>query len=343
MQFKAGDTLESNTHNEVSAKMRGQLHKTCSVDFMRIAAVVKRIRLVILFWLAILLLRKVHHGQGQKNKSFRNYSNNEEGKAFWLLFLAGIKIMYCDDVNYDIYHSITFNRFVSRTWCVDGELRASRRQAIKRSINRYQLSTEINRYQLSTGQISTISPSSATRQCASTMNSSTKPTLSIDVVSAVGPQIFSFLPLGSILNGFSSPLLVCKSFYDNIHLALAEFETLDFSQCAHLRKITDSHLISLIKNIVKISERTRPDDQGSEISRLIRSLTDSDSTCSRLRVKYLGLSRCRYIEGEGVLYCLSEMRGIERISLSMCESFDPEGVGFGLPNILSPKYVEYID
>ena len=175
------------------------------------------------------------------------------------------------------------------------------------------------------------------------MNSSTKPNLSIDVVSAVGPQIFSFLPLGSILNGFSSPLLVCKSFYDNIHLALAEFETLDFSQCAHLRKITDSHLISLIKNIVKISERTRPDDQGSEISRLIRSLTDSDSTCSRLRVKYLGLSRCRYIEGEGVLYCLSEMRGIERISLSMCASFDPEGVGFGLPNILSPKYVEYID
>lgn len=178
------------------------------------------------------------------------------------------------------------------------------------------------------------------------MNSSTDEgdtsNLSIDVVSAVGPQIFSFLPLGSILNGFSSPLLVCKSFYDSIHLALADCETLDFSQCDHLRKITDSHLIILIKNIVKISELRRPDVQGSEISRLIRHLTDPDSMC-RLRVKYLGLSRCRFIEGNGVLYCLSEMRSIERISLSMCTKFDPEGVGFGMLDRMPPKYVKYAD
>ncbi len=71
------------------------------------------------------------------------------------------------------------------------------------------------------------------------------------VMSAVGPQIFSFLPLGSLLNGLRSPALVSKSFNDSIYTSIGDREVLDVSQCAHLRKITDDSLSTLVLTVLE--------------------------------------------------------------------------------------------
>jgi hypothetical protein len=81
-----------------------------------------------------------------------------------------------------------------------------------------------------------------------TADAQTTPNLASTVFSAVGSRIFSFLPLGSLLNGYSSPLLVCKSFYENFYLEMVDREILDFSQCSHLRRITDEVLQNCLKD-----------------------------------------------------------------------------------------------
>ena len=59
-----------------------------------------------------------------------------------------------------------------------------------------------------------------------------------DIIAAVGPTVFSYLPIGSVINGYASPLLVNKIFHGAIleHLRAAD---LCFSSAPHLRKIND--------------------------------------------------------------------------------------------------------
>ena len=116
-----------------------------------------------------------------------------------------------------------------------------------------------------------------------------------DIAAAVGPTIFSFLPLGSLLNGLSSPFLVNKIFRDKIFEHLKEAVCISFSPYPHLRKIKDDQLICLVRNIL------------------------GESTC--LKTKYLDLSKCRNLKGDGIIFCLKSMPNIERISLSSAIRF----------------------
>ena len=130
------------------------------------------------------------------------------------------------------------------------------------------------------------------------------------VISAVGPQLLSFLPLGTLLNGYASPLLICKSFRESTHLAIGAFEILDFSQCSHLRKIDDRHLIALINDILIAIESHRM-YHGAEI------LLQLDA------VRQLDLSRCRKIHGKAIKHCMRFMPNVQRISVASCSKFDP--------------------
>ncbi len=116
-----------------------------------------------------------------------------------------------------------------------------------------------------------------------------------DITAAVGPTIFSFLPLGSLLNGLSSPLLVNKIFRAAIFEHLKEAACISFSPYPHLRKIKDDQLICLVRNIL------------------------GESTC--LKTKYLDLSKCRNLKGDGIIFCLKSMPNIERICLSSAMRF----------------------
>ena len=131
------------------------------------------------------------------------------------------------------------------------------------------------------------------------------------VVSAVGGQIFSYLSLGSLLNGFKSPLLVSKTFRFNIFLSLCDWEILDFSQCPHLRKITDYNLQHLIQNIIWRAEIGQPVYQRDRIH-----------TDTYMKVKNLDFSRCRVIEGNGIRYAIHFMPALHRISLASCSKLD---------------------
>ena len=133
-------------------------------------------------------------------------------------------------------------------------------------------------------------------------------------MAAVGPQLLDFLPLGSILNGFNSPFLISKSFRDDVYVHLSGRKIFDFSQCAHLRKITDEDLIGLMRNVVRTSLMRNPD----------RTLL--------LKLEQLDLSRCRKIQGLAVHQCLRFMPNLQRISLASCSKFDPELAGFGRTN-----------
>jgi len=111
-----------------------------------------------------------------------------------------------------------------------------------------------------------------------------------DITAAVGPIIFSYLPIGSLLNGYSSPLLVNKIFRCAILEYLREAECFSFSQCPHLRKINDEQLICLVQRIL--------------------------GKFTYLKTEQLDLSRCRKLKGDGVIFCLKSMPNIERLCLS---------------------------
>ena len=116
-----------------------------------------------------------------------------------------------------------------------------------------------------------------------------------DIIAAVGPTVFSYLPIGSVINGFVSPLLVNKIFHGAIleHLRAAD---LCFSSAPHLRKINDEQLICLVRTIL--------------------------GKFNSMKTKRLDLSRCRKLKGDGVIYCLKNMPNLESISLSSAARFD---------------------
>ena len=150
------------------------------------------------------------------------------------------------------------------------------------------------------------------------MSSSITATDLTDIVAAVGPTIFSYLPVGSLLNGLSSPLLVNKIFCGAILEYLQEAACLSFSQCPHLRKINDDQLICLMQSMI------------------------GDSTC--LKTKQLDLSKCRNLKGEGVIFCLRSMPNIERLSLSSATRFHITANNFNDPSVMAAmKHLKHVD
>ena len=147
----------------------------------------------------------------------------------------------------------------------------------------------------------------------------------ISIMAAVGPQVLDFLPLGSILNGNNSPLLISKSFRDDVYFHLSERIIFDFSQCAHLRKITDEVLIALVRNIIRISRRILRHFDGRIL----------------LKAEHLDLSRCRKIRGEAVRHCFLFVRKLQRISLASCSKFDPELAEFNA--IYQIEHLRHLD
>lgn len=127
------------------------------------------------------------------------------------------------------------------------------------------------------------------------MSSATTSVDLTDITAAVGPTIFSYLPLGSLLNGLSSPLLVNKIFRGAILEYLQEATCISFSQCPHLRKINDAQLICLVENMLG--------ESGS------------------LKTKRLDLSKCRNLKGDGIMFCLKSMPNIEWLSVSKATRF----------------------
>jgi hypothetical protein len=116
-----------------------------------------------------------------------------------------------------------------------------------------------------------------------------------DIIAAVGPTVFSYLPIGSVINGYASPLLVNKIFRGAI-LEYLRAADLCFSCAHHLRKINDEQLICLVQTILGKS--------------------------NYMKTKRLDLSRCRKLKGDGVIYCLKNMPNLESISLSSAARFD---------------------
>lgn len=116
-----------------------------------------------------------------------------------------------------------------------------------------------------------------------------------DIIAAVGPTVFSYLPLGSLINGNASPLLVNKIFHGAI-LEYLRAADLCFSCAPHLRKINDEQLICLVQTIL--------------------------GKFNYMKTKRLDLSRCRKLKGDGVIYCLKNMPNLESISLSSAARFD---------------------
>lgn len=116
-----------------------------------------------------------------------------------------------------------------------------------------------------------------------------------DIIAAVGPTVFSYLPIGSLINGYTSPLLVNKIFRGAI-LEYLRAADLCFSCAHHLRKINDEQLICLVQTIL------------------------GKFNC--MKTKRLDLSRCRKLKGDAVIYCLKIMPNLESISLSSAARFD---------------------
>lgn len=77
------------------------------------------------------------------------------------------------------------------------------------------------------------------------------------VMAAVGYHVFSYLPLGSIINGHRSPILTNTVFHDAAFVCLGQTESLSLS-CPHLRKIDDETLIRLVRNVIELSEAHHP-------------------------------------------------------------------------------------
>lgn len=127
-----------------------------------------------------------------------------------------------------------------------------------------------------------------------------------DVISSVGQHVFSYLPLGSILNGFNSLALVNTAFRHAVIECLGQAEELCFSRCSHLRRIDDEGLAGLVKVIAGgISARRAVADRDRE--RASRPM---------LRLKRLDLSRCRTLRGHGVYSILGHAIDLESVVLS---------------------------
>ena len=153
-----------------------------------------------------------------------------------------------------------------------------------------------------------------------------------EVMAAVGPQIFSYLPIGSLLNGRHSPMLANTIFHDNVYLCLGQSKTLSLSQNQNLRAINDEQLTALIRKIVEISEASNPEECSStsnvvgaaaaERRRRTHDCSDVANCRCTMKVTHLDLSRCRSLTGSGIHYCLKHTPHVRRILLSSASRFD---------------------
>lgn len=167
-----------------------------------------------------------------------------------------------------------------------------------------------------------------------------------NAIAAVGHQIFSYLSTGSLLCGSASPTLVNRTFHDAVFQCLAQSKTLSLS-CRHLRKINDEQLIKLIRKIVEMARRSNQ-RQGGILEGAIglRDVHGRQSNVScHIKVMDLDLSRCRFIRGEGVYYCLKHMSSIRRILLSAASRLDVyHSFANGLVcDTLNCNKLEYVD
>lgn len=127
------------------------------------------------------------------------------------------------------------------------------------------------------------------------------------VIAAVGPQIFSFFPLGSLINGHRSPLLVSTIFHDSVFLCLGQSETLNLSSCPHLRKLSDKSLIRLIRNIVEICGAHHPEYPRYVERRRVHNCSGMEGCPCPIKAVHLDLSRCRFLKREGVYFALKHV------------------------------------
>ncbi|KAL9187578.1 hypothetical protein ACHAXT_001681 [Thalassiosira profunda] len=167
------------------------------------------------------------------------------------------------------------------------------------------------------------------------------------VVAAVGQQLFSYLPTGALLCGAASPMLVNRTFHEGAFQCLGQAETLDLS-CRHLRKVTDEQLIGLIRKIVDVGEASKARDgdlRAREYARQHIHRRDPFVPPHPLKVVCLDLSRCRFLRGEGVFFCLKHMPGIKRILLSSATRFEAHHQFSDELNsdALEVKKLEYVD
>lgn len=141
------------------------------------------------------------------------------------------------------------------------------------------------------------------------------------VIAAAGGQIFSFLPIGSLLSA-SSPLLINTTFHDGVFRHLGQTVHLTLSQCPHLRGVTDDQLSALIEKIVRIGGASAPRGRSATGRRRSRDASDGATHRPRaIKAQRVDLSRCRRLTGEGVLSCLRRAPAVERLSLSSASRF----------------------
>ncbi|KAL7550524.1 hypothetical protein ACHAWF_013743 [Thalassiosira exigua] len=162
------------------------------------------------------------------------------------------------------------------------------------------------------------------------------------VMAAVGYQVFSFLPLGSLLRGRRSPMLVNTVFHDGLFQCLGQAETLSLSQCRHLRRIDDDQLVTFIRNIVEVGEAHHPGYARRVHRRRAHRCAETSACPCPIKVKHLDLSRCRAIRGDGVHFCLKHMPGVERVFLSHCSKFDASNC-FAALGDLHASELTYLD
>lgn len=147
------------------------------------------------------------------------------------------------------------------------------------------------------------------------------------VMAAVGTQVFSFLPLGSLLRGSASPMHVNTIFYDNTFQCLGQAKNLSFT-ARHLTAITDKHLMALVKNIIEVSEASAQrviHFPGNTHRRLLHDTCSAEGDCScSIKTTHLDLSECRNLGGRGVYFCLMHMPDIESLIISSGTRFDAE-------------------
>ena len=129
------------------------------------------------------------------------------------------------------------------------------------------------------------------------------------------------IPLGSLLNGYHSPILVNRTFHDGIFVSLGQSETLDLSQCSHLRKITDDQLITLMRKIVDITKASALDgdnDYHTGMTNIIGGRMNDNCgsggiTCQySIQLTHINFSNCRRLSGESIHYCLRHTPNLKR-------------------------------
>ena len=163
------------------------------------------------------------------------------------------------------------------------------------------------------------------------------------VMAAVGYQVFAFLPIGSILNGHRSPILVNTIFHDSAFQCLGQTENISLSQCQHLRKINDDQLIRLIRNVVEVSEAYHP-GYTRQVQRRRRHDCIETTVCPcPIKVTHLDLSRCRSLRGEGIHFCLKHMPSVERVLCSSVSRFDATQYFATCGDFLHTAQLEYLD